>query len=67
MDIKSVVKKLSDDMQREMTAAYFKAIADFEIRMLKRQVHDPMRPVVGAKYARFVEYGRATSAQEWGK
>lgn len=64
MDIKNEVKKISDEMQKDMTAAYFKAVADLEMRMLKRQVHDPMGPVVGAKYVRFIEYGRSVSAQE---
>lgn len=59
------VGQIADKIRDEQTKAYARAIADFEMRQVKRMaVYDPMKPVPGAKYARFVELGAAKYACE---
>ena len=61
VNLQQVINDMAEKMQCDMTANYFRSIGEIHARMLKRElsnpVIDPMAPVSGAKYARFVEYG----------
>lgn len=57
----TAVARFSEEMKRKSTKRYFKELDKVIHRMLLRElskpIEDPMRPVAGVKYARFIEYG----------